>query len=30
MSGDIHKFTKLLAEACEKKGVKFNYDTEDY
>jgi len=28
MSGDIHKFTKLLAEACEKKGVKFNYDTE--
>jgi len=28
MSGDIHKFTKLLAEACKKKGVKFNYETE--
>jgi D-amino-acid dehydrogenase len=28
MSGDIHKFTKLLAEASEKKGVKFNYETE--
>jgi D-amino-acid dehydrogenase len=28
MSGDIHKFTKSLADACQKKGVKFNYDTE--
>ncbi|MDC3089218.1 D-amino acid dehydrogenase [Alphaproteobacteria bacterium] len=28
MSGDIHKFTKLLADACEKKGVKFYYETE--
>jgi D-amino-acid dehydrogenase len=28
MSGDIHKFTKLLAEASEKKGVKFYYETE--
>ena len=28
MSGDIHKFTKLLADACQKKGVKFNYNTE--
>ena len=28
MSGDIHKFTKLLADACEKKGVKFFYETE--
>ena len=27
MSGDIHKFTKLLADACQKKGVKFHYDT---
>ena len=28
MSGDIHKFTKLLADACEKKGVKFYYEAE--
>ena len=28
MSGDIHKFTKLLADTCEKKGVKFYYETE--
>ena len=28
MSGDIHKFTMLLAEACKKKGVKFYYETE--
>ena len=28
MSGDIHKFTKLLADACERKGVKFYYETE--
>ena len=26
--GDIHKFTKLLADACERKGVKFFYETE--
>jgi D-amino-acid dehydrogenase len=28
MSGDIHKFTKLLADACEKKGAKFYYEAE--
>ncbi|MDC0456821.1 D-amino acid dehydrogenase [Alphaproteobacteria bacterium] len=28
MSGDIHKFTMLLAEACKKKGVKFYYESE--
>jgi D-amino-acid dehydrogenase len=28
MSGDIHKFTKMLADASEKKGVKFYYETE--
>ena len=28
MSGDIHKFTKLLADASEKKGVRFFYETE--
>ncbi len=28
MSGDIHKFTKLLADACEKKGARFYYETE--
>ena len=28
MSGDIHKFTKLLANASEQKGVKFFYETE--
>ena len=28
MSGDIHKFTMLLAEACKKKGVNFYYETE--
>ena len=28
MSGDIHKFTKMLADACEKKGIKFYYETE--
>ena len=28
MSGDIHKFTMLLAEACKNKGVKFYYETE--
>ena len=28
MSGDIHKFTMLLAEACKKKGVKFFYESE--
>ena len=28
MSGDIHKFTKLLADACAKKGVEFYYETE--
>ena len=25
MSGDIHKFTKSLADACQKKGVKFKF-----
>ena len=24
----LHKFTKSLADACQKKGVKFNYNTE--
>ena len=28
MSGDIHKFTKLLADASEQKGVRFFYETE--
>ena len=28
MSGDIHKFTMLLAEACMNKGVTFYYETE--
>ncbi|MDC0093001.1 D-amino acid dehydrogenase [Alphaproteobacteria bacterium] len=28
MSGDIHKFTMLLAEACKKKGANFYYETE--
>ena len=27
MSGDIHKFTKLLADACAQKGVKFYYES---
>lgn len=26
-TGDIHKFTRGLAEACAKKGVKFRYDS---
>ena len=28
MSGDIHKFTMLLAQACMNKGVTFYYETE--
>ena len=28
MSGDIHKFTMLLADACMNKGVTFYYETE--
>lgn len=27
-TGDIHKFTRGLARACEKKGVKFNLDAQ--
>lgn len=27
-TGDIHKFTRGLAEACERRGVRFHYDTQ--
>ncbi|MEA3090791.1 MAG: D-amino-acid dehydrogenase [Caballeronia sp.] len=27
-TGDIHKFTRGLAEACERRGVRFQYDTQ--
>ncbi|MGF6648044.1 D-amino acid dehydrogenase [Paraburkholderia sp. GAS82] len=27
-TGDIHKFTRGLAQACERQGVEFHYDTE--
>ena len=27
-TGDIHKFTRGLAQACERRGVEFRYDTE--
>ena len=27
-TGDIHKFTRGLAQACERHGVEFRYDTE--
>ncbi|MGF7135300.1 glycine/D-amino acid oxidase-like deaminating enzyme [Paraburkholderia sp. EB58] len=27
-TGDIHKFTRGLAQACERHGVQFHYDAE--
>jgi D-amino-acid dehydrogenase len=27
-TGDIHKFTRGLAEVCERRGVRFHYDTQ--
>ncbi|MGX6998791.1 D-amino acid dehydrogenase [Caballeronia sp. KNU42] len=27
-TGDIHKFTRGLADACERRGVRFHYDTQ--